>query len=130
MNVSRMIGPCGFLVVILARPALAQEPPRPEPAPPAVKAKAQLSATSNGPAHADFPVIGYLEKRDRTLTILSGPKGPLYSVKTAAGKVLCDKVSLEQLRVQAPELHQFIKSAIAGSAKGAIVDASIRAPRP
>jgi hypothetical protein len=76
-------------------------------------------------ATADYPVIGYLEKRDRTITIKAGPKGPLYSVKTADGKVLCENLSKEQLTAQVPELADFLKTAVAGTA-GAKTDARVR----
>jgi hypothetical protein len=81
----------------------------------------------------DYPVIGYLEKSDRSITIKSGPKGPLYSVKAADGKVLFENVSAEQLRAKAPELHQLIKTGMATSSGGKAdarmrikVDASMR----
>lgn len=73
----------------------------------------------------DFPVIGYLEKRDRTITIKAGPKGPLYSVKTADGKVLCENLSGDRLRAQAPEVAEFLKTAVAG-AGGTKADARVR----
>jgi len=76
-------------------------------------------------AAADLPVIGYIEKRDRTITIKAGPKGPLYSVKTADGKVLCENLSREQLSAQAPGLAEFLKTAIAGT-PGAKADARVR----
>src|SRR5262249_10562998 len=76
-------------------------------------------------AKMDYPVIGYLEKQDRTITIKAGPKGPLYSVKTAGGKVLCENLSAEQLRAQAPELSEFLKTAVAGT-PGAKADARLR----
>ena len=76
-------------------------------------------------AAADYPVIGFLEKRDRTITIKAGPKGPLYSVKTTDGKVLCENLSKEQLSAQAPELGEFLKRAIAGPAD-AKADARLR----
>jgi hypothetical protein len=86
----------------------------------------------NVKATADYPVVGYLEKRDRTITIKAGPKGALYSVKTADGKFLCENLSAEQLRAQAPEIADFLKTAVAtaGSAKAeahprVIHDASI-----
>ncbi len=75
-------------------------------------------------AIADYPVIGYIEKRDRTITIKAGPKGPVYSVKTADGKVLCENLSADQLRAQAPELHEFLKTAVAG-APGTKADARL-----
>jgi hypothetical protein len=74
---------------------------------------------------ADFPIIGYLEKRGRTITIKAGPKGPLYSVKTADGKVLCENLSKEQVIAQVPELGEFLKTAIA-STPGTKADARVR----
>jgi hypothetical protein len=100
--------------------------PDQKPADPVVvpkKAEAP-AATAPKPA-ADFPIIGYLEKRGQVITIKSGPKGALYSVKTAAGKVLYENVSAEQLRAQAPELHDFLKGAMVGP--GAVGDARVRA---
>ena len=80
---------------------------------------------ANVKAPANSPVIGYLEGRDRTITIKAGLKGPLYSVKTAQGKVLYENLSSEQLSAQAPELGQFLKTAIAGP-PGAKADARVR----
>ena len=74
---------------------------------------------------ADYPVICYLEQRDRTITVKAGPKGPVYCVKAASGKVLYDNVSLEQLSAQAPALGDFLKTAVAG-APGAKADARVR----
>ena len=66
-------------------------------------------------SNSNLRTVGYIEKRDRTITIKAGPKGPVYSVKTTDGKVLFENVSAEQLRAQAPELHEFLKSAVAGT---------------
>ncbi len=87
-----------------------------------------LTPAAKDKAAADFPVVGYIEKRDRTIVIKAGPKGPVYSVKTADGKVLYENLSKEQLSAQAPELGEFLKTAVAGSGgKGrVVVDASIR----
>ena len=91
-------------------------------------AEARKPATSQSgptsPGEADYPVIGHLEKRDRIITIKSGPKETLYTVKSADGKVLCENVSVEALRAQAPELHDFIKTAMAGGS--AVSDARVR----
>lgn len=46
-------------------------------------------------------VIGYLEQRDRVITIKSGPNGPVYTVATKDGKVLIENLSAEQLKAQA-----------------------------
>ena len=61
---------------------------------------------------------------DRNITIKAGAKGPVYSVKTADGKVLCENLSREQLSAQLPELGEFIKTGVAGT-PGAWNDASL-----
>ncbi len=73
----------------------------------------------------DFPVIGFIEKRDRTIIVRAGPKGPLYSVKTADGKVVCENLSKEQLTAQAPELGEFLKTAVADQPRSK-TDARVR----
>jgi hypothetical protein len=96
---------------------------------PTSTSKASDNAATNKTA-TDFPVIGYIEKRDRTITIKSGPKGTIYSVKSADGKLLCNNLTLEQLRAQAPELHEFVKTAVAGDiSSGPTADARVRAPK-
>src|ERR1035441_7781657 len=72
-----------------------------------------FSPSANVKAAADFSVVGYIEKRDRTITIKAGPKGPVYSVKTADGKILFENLSQEQLSANAPELGEFLKPALA-----------------
>ena len=100
-----------------------QKSPTPDQSKPATVARP--AATTN--AAADFPIIGHIEKRDRTITIKSGPKETIYSVKSADGKVLCNNLTLEQLRAQSPELHEFVKTAVAGNiSNGASADARIR----
>ena len=83
--------------------------------------------TSPAP-NSDYPVIVYLERRGQTIAVKAGPKGPIYSAKTAEGKVLFENLSAEQLRAQAPEVHVFIKSAMARSNEksGPVMDARIR----
>jgi hypothetical protein len=94
------------------------------PAQPKPATSSKPSAKTN--SVADFPIIGHIEKRDRTITIKSGPKGTIYSVKSADGKVLCDNLTLAQLRAQSPELHEFVKTAVAGNiSNGASADARL-----
>ena len=92
-------------------------------------AKSETAGT-NSSIDASCPVICFIEKQDRTITVKAGPKGTVYSVKTRDGKALCENVSLDQLRAQAPELHDFIKSAIVlksdKSEKAGKSDASLR----
>ncbi|MEY2427831.1 MAG: hypothetical protein QOJ40_716 [Verrucomicrobiota bacterium] len=73
----------------------------------------------------DFPIIGYIEKRDRTITIKAGPKGTLYSVRSADGKTMLENLSAEQLHAKAPELDEFIKSAVVGNS-APTADARVR----
>jgi hypothetical protein len=74
---------------------------------------------------ADFPVICYVEQRNRTIIVKAGPEEPVYSVKAANGKVLCHNLSIEQLSAQAPKLGEFLKTAVVG-APGAKADARLR----
>lgn len=118
------------VLVAVAGFALSQDKSPPStPAKPKASHEAQTSTpAANVKAAADFPVVGYIEKRDRIITIKAGPKGPVYSVKTADGKILYEDLSREQLSAHAPELGEFLKTAVAGSGgkKGHVVDASIR----
>ena len=122
MKTSRKIWIADLILIALIGVALAQEKPvqslaapkSANPQPKLVPAQEKAAFSSSG-STSDLRVVGYIEKRDRTITIKAGPKGPVYSVKTAEGKVLFENVSGEQLRAQAPELHEFIKNAVAGS---------------
>ena len=49
-----------------------------------------------------FPVVGHLEARGETVTILSGPNGHLYTVRDRAGRVVLWEAEPEELRVQCP----------------------------
>ena len=82
------------------------------------------------PEH-DSPVICFLERRGYTITIKAGTKGPLYSAKTTDGKTFFENLSLEQLRAQAPEIHELIKTAVvdASGKPGVVIDASLRRMR-
>ena len=77
------------------------------------QAERPAAAVTKAAPASDFPVIGYLEKRGQTITIKAGPKGPIYSAKTTEGKTLFENLSAEQLRAQAPELHEFLKTGVA-----------------
>jgi hypothetical protein len=115
-----------LLLIALVGLALAEEKTNQKSAPkPATPQKVQTEASPT-PVVSDThsPIIGYIERRDQTITIRSGPKGAIYSVKTKDGKVLFENLSAEQLQARAPELHDFIKTAVAG--KGAMMDAKAR----
>jgi hypothetical protein len=126
MNQALFVG--GVALVAAAGLALSQDKaPAPSTSP---KLTSPQQAQPPAPAKvtkraADYPVICYLEQRDRTITVKAGPKGAVYCVKTADGKVLYDNVSLEQLSAQAPSLGEFLKTSMAG-ATGAKADARVR----
>ncbi len=60
-------------------------------------------------------VVGYLEFRDKTVTILDGTSGPCYSIATKDGKVLAESLSIKQLAAQFPQLYEKLKSATAAN---------------
>jgi hypothetical protein len=118
---------CKLLLVLAGSAGLLGAEAKPKtknsPQPTPAVTSASPGASSAKPAAASGPrVIGYIEKRRETITIKSGPKAPMYSVKTADGKVLFENLSADQLQARAPELHEFLKSAVAE--KG---DARVRA---
>lgn len=121
----------GIILVMMAGLALSQDKAPPQStsttltSPHETQAKSPAKAVKATP---DYPVICYLEQRDRTITVKAGPKGPLYCVKTSSGKVLYENVSLEQLSAQAPAIGEFLKRSLAG-APGAKTDARVRPVR-
>jgi hypothetical protein len=117
----------GIVLVSVARLSLSQDKPSQGTSPKLTALHEVQAAAPAGSVKAttNYPVIGYLEKRGQTITIKAGPKGPLYSVKTADGKVLCENLSADQLRVQAPELSEFLQTAVAGT-PGVKADAGVR----
>ena len=63
-----------------------------------------------------IPIV-HLEMQDKFVTVQSGPEGLVYLVQTKDGKVLHENLSEEQLKAQAPEIHELIKTAVAGSGR-------------
>ena len=127
----------GLLVVLLGLTSVAQDKtqgassPKPAAEPKtSAEPKSPVVSTNKAAARETYTVIGYLEKRDRVITIKSGSKGAIYTVATKSGKVLFENVTAEQLRAQAPEIHQLIKTGVAsGDARvktSAILDSAIR----
>ena len=92
---------------------------------PIVAPATETSAAKKSPEVNRLPVIGHLETRDKVVTIQSGPNGLLYLVKTKDGKILHENLSEEQLKAQAPEIHELIKTSVAGasSKNGGYMDA-------
>jgi hypothetical protein len=73
-------------------------------------------------------VIVRMVGRNKTLTVGSTRHGRVYSVADASGKVLMNGGTLEELRVQHPELWRQVQTGLALSdspSGGEIIDASI-----
>jgi hypothetical protein len=126
MKTTKMLLFGGMVLVTVVGLALSEDRPtsqsRRKLSAPHAERTAVSAATPK--AGTNFPVIGYLEGRDHSITIKAGPKGPVYSVKTADGKVLCENLSQEQLSARLPELGEFIKTGVAGT-PGTWIDASL-----
>ena len=60
-------------------------------------------------------VLGYLEFRDKMVTIRDGSEGPFYSVAAKDGKVLAQRLSMRQFQAQFPELYEKLKKATAAN---------------
>jgi hypothetical protein len=122
---------CGSIAVGLAACVLADDKlnGRNPTAPAAPKQERPASTITNAAAASDLAVIVYIERRGQTITVKAGPNGPVYSVKTVGGSTLFENLSAEQLHAQAPEVAQFIKTAVAsGSGKsGVVIDARLDA---
>jgi len=75
----------------------------------------------------DFIPIVCLETRDRIVTVQSGPNGLVYLIETKDGKVLHENLSEEQLKAQAPETYELIKTAVSGrgTEDGSFMDARL-----
>ncbi len=63
----------------------------------------------------DLPVIVYLEKRDKLVTVKAGANGPVYFVKSKDGRTLMENLTEQELQAKAPEIYQFIKTAMGSS---------------
>ena len=59
------------------------------------------------------PVIVRLVGQHQTITVTSGPDGPLYTAQTTAGQTIVANATLEQLRQEHPEVYRFVEPSIA-----------------
>ena len=110
----------GGAIVLAGVAVLAAVRARTQPNSPATRAAASIAkdekASASAPAQSvDLIPIVRLETQDKLVTVQSGPSGLVYLVQTKDGKVLHDNLSEEQLKAQAPEIHELIKTAVAGS---------------
>jgi hypothetical protein len=68
-------------------------------------------------------IIGYLHTRDKIVTIMRGPEGSAFTVKTSDGKILDSKLNEKGFQTKYPTLSNQIKCGLAGN------DASLRLDR-
>jgi hypothetical protein len=61
------------------------------------------------PVHED-PVITRMVSRDQTIIVRAGKNGATYSVESPDGSVLLASVTLDQLRVQNPDLAKRLET--------------------
>jgi hypothetical protein len=60
-------------------------------------------------------VIGYMQSRDRVVTISQGPNGAVYTIKNKDGKVLAENFSEKDLKEKYPSVYSQIKYGLAGN---------------
>ncbi|PYJ02579.1 MAG: hypothetical protein DME25_15710 [Verrucomicrobia bacterium] len=101
MKTTRTVLVSGVIFVALAGLALSEDKPAQSvPAKPAAAQKVRAPAP---------------ETKATQSAELPGEKGTVYSVKTKDGKVLYEDIPTDQLRAKAPELHEFLNGAVAGT---------------
>ena len=110
----------GGAVVLAGIAVLAAVRARTQPNSPADRTTVFVAKDEQAPAKTpiestDLIPIVQLETRDKLVTVQSGPGGLVYLVQTKDGKVLHNNLSEDQLKAQAPEIHELIKTAVAGS---------------
>jgi hypothetical protein len=60
-------------------------------------------------------VIGYLHTRDKIITIVRGPNGTVYTIKTKSGKTLATKARERDLQAKFPDVYRQVKDGLAGN---------------
>ena len=92
-----------FVCVLVVLAGCAAHQPKP------VAAKPDLAAPQG-------PVIVRLVGQHQTVTVTSGPDGPLYTAQTTDGRTLVANATLAQLRTENPDVYRFIEPAMAADA--------------
>jgi len=76
-----------------------------------------------GPESSDDspPIIVYLQTRDRIVTVMAGPEGHLYTVRTKEGRVLGWQLREQELRARAPYIHHVLKTSYAEDDEAGVI---------
>jgi len=66
------------------------------------------------PQHASkYPVIVHIVSRDQTVTVSAGPKGPVYSMTGADGRVMVADASGPEFAKLQPEIYRHLRQSLA-----------------
>ena len=88
--------------------------PTTQPAPSAIPSAAVSAAPKPTTTASKYPVIVHVVSRDKTVTVSSGPKGPVYSLAlNDGGKVLLADASAEEFAKAQPELYRMFRNTLA-----------------
>ena len=81
-------------------------------------------STARAGARVSFPPIVRLASRNYSIEISAGPKGPVYSIHSATGEMLCENLTLGELRKDRPELFQLLVPPASARVATADIDAN------
>lgn len=56
----------------------------------------------------EVAVVGHLEMRDKTVTIMRSDQGRLYTIQTKDGQIVAELITDKQLQAYDPDLHNLI----------------------
>jgi hypothetical protein len=87
----------------------------------AVLITACQSSTPVASAPTRYLTIVRLQSRNYSIEISAGPRSPVYSITDSAGQLICDNLSLTDLRIAHPELFNLLAPALAPNATASAV---------
>src|SRR6185503_7483709 len=90
----------GLVLLAVHRPGPESPPPRPH----------DLIVPAAVSDRVSDPRIGYLDTRDHRITLHGSG---VYTIATKDGRVLAERVTLDQLQASNPQLHGILKQAVA-----------------
>src|SRR5687767_4022358 len=73
------------------------------------KSNPPAAAAAPPQAQPEGPVIVRLVGQHQTITVTSGPSGPLYTAQTDDGQLIVANATLEELRLTHPEVYRFVE---------------------
>jgi hypothetical protein len=72
-------------------------------------------------ALAGDAVMGHLQLRDRTITLVAGEGGTRFTVRAADGTVLAEQLTLEELGARHPDLLELVRTSVAARSAGRVL---------